>query len=105
MGPYDADMEFPHKNVDKDTNLDFAKKQLRQSKEKDRGNKKEPNKDVTANKQTQQRLCTFRSLQGERAWERNGLDYYRTEEHRHSTTLREGATRRSLVRIQIKRSS
>lgn len=45
---------------------------------------------MTASKQTQQRLCTFRSLQGERAWERNGLDYYRTEEHKHSTTLREG---------------
>lgn len=50
---------------------------------------KETQEDGTANKQTQQRLCTFRSLQGERAWERNGLHYYRTEEHKHSTTLRE----------------
>ncbi len=30
-------------------------------------------------KQRLQRLCTFRSLQGERAWERNGLDYYWTK--------------------------
>lgn len=57
---------------------------------KERANeKKETQEDVTAKKQTQQRLCTFRSLQGERAWERNGLHYYRTGEHKHSTTLRE----------------
>lgn len=43
-------------------------------------------------------MCTFRSLQGERAWERNGLDYYRTEEHKHSTTLREGRRLRELDR-------
>lgn len=64
------------------------KRKLKKRKKRGRGKKKETQEDATANKQTQQRLCTFRSLQGERAWERNGLHYYRTGEHKHSTTLR-----------------
>lgn len=60
----------------------------RKDRERNKGRARE---DGTAKRQTQQRLCTFRSLQGERAWERNGLDYYRTGEHRHSTTVPQGA--------------